>query len=303
MGIARRLATGLSALPGTAVGLLLTLACNGNVYESLADKDSEAAKAEAVRVKLDNRDYPGAQAVIDGMDAEDRDTEEVAILQAATRLGLINLSVWDVIEELVLQMDGSAAGGDALFQRVIDELLGADQAARDVKFAVMRATIAELGVRDNPSTRITNTNCFIGIMLLGATLLDTTAAIADIKAGFDDLGSAQGGADSCEAAEVLGTAADRLGPLTQNLSVSDEVISACPFLASSEQGSIASELVGQMTAFANRADRGCDDAPPQVEQAPTCVQDALGLPGQATAADGALAACEITLNCLSGRCM
>lgn len=281
---------------------LLLSSCNGNVLESLANKESKEAKIEAIKIRLDHREYDGALEAIETLEPEDRATDEVAILEVAAALGSIGLSVWDVIEALVEQLGDTGTNNDELFQNVIDVLLGIDAEARTAKFAIMRASIQTLLARQSTAPMINNTACFVATMLLGATLVDTADAIDDIRTGYTSISTASSN-QVCSIADEIGSSVSRVGNLVPNISLVSQVMASCPFLSTAGEEAITAKLLARMTTLVSRADRGCATAPPAVAALPACVSDAFGIGDLAVASDGNLANCEIATNCLESQCL
>ena len=282
--------------------LVLLLSCNGNVFESMANKESKEAKIEAIKIHLDHREYTGAIEVIETLEPQERASDEVAILEVAAALGTIGLSVWDVIEALVEELGDSGANNDELFQEVIDALLGVDVEARTVKFAVMRTSIQALMARQSTASMINNTACFVATMLLGATLVDTADAIDDIRTGYTSILTTPS-SQICSVAEEIGSSVSRVGNLVPNISLVSQVMASCPFLATAGDEAISAKLLARMSTLISRADQGCDDAPAAVQVLPACATEAFGIGDLAVASDGNLANCEIATNCLESQCL
>lgn len=78
--------------------LLACFGCTANIFETFADKDSNAAKIQEIQIRLNNHDFDGALQIIASLPAALQSDREVRVLAASAYAGRAGLVFLEVIQ-------------------------------------------------------------------------------------------------------------------------------------------------------------------------------------------------------------
>jgi hypothetical protein len=272
----------------------LLSSCGFNLlYYVASGKDSKEVQLEDARILLDKKDYAGAATILTKLkDSSDKDSNDVRLMLAAANLGVSGLDIWSIVATLLEKSTEKSGSANSILSSISDDLIrtGDEKVAR---LAALEEAIDALKSAPDPEeTRVQDTACFLGAILVVPTIAEATTALAALQTAIT---AAAGG--NCDGAAGLSTALGDLTATASRFSLVLDTAKACPFLkidTSSVDG-----VNGALNSLITGADKGCDAFPAGMEALiPACVQKAAGLPNdRALAGDKRIDSCELVLHC------
>lgn len=310
----------LASLALTGATALVWFSCGDdefNVYQPVAEpialKGDNDAKLEQARVLMDQKKYDEALKILEPMIGdEEQDSNEARVLFAAAKLGVAQLDVWSIIENILdstgNQSNSSDGGIDNVFDSFSEGLLGTG-AAREAKVAALSDALTVLLAAPQPDERkLRNTACIFAGFLSVPTLANATTAMNNMQSALQQISaSALSGGTVCPDVALLDDSAAGLISVADDFNMILNAAQSCPFLNLDEAANLMNSIEQSMNNLRTAADRGCDSLPscpaslPNCRSLfPVCVQQALEVgTSNARAQDGRLASCEIVLHCIS----
>jgi hypothetical protein len=283
-----------------AVLILMSLSatsCDSNMFAAAsADPSDEEAQLESARVAMDNRDYSGAVATLEGMDD---DSNERRKLLAAARLGDAGLDIWEILQSVLSGTSENSAGMDGFFNTIGATVFGTGE-ERTARNGAMRTTLTELAAAPTADdTSVNDIACFVGALWTVPLISDATTALTTVK---DSLSSVS--ATDCSGLDAIDTSLAVVSTLSTDFRLILNAISSCSFIDTSGSAASLNTVEKQLTSLSTNADKGCNVPD---ECAPTdlacralelsCVHDKLTSGSQSTSGDGIISTCELVQGC------
>lgn len=285
-----------------ALLLLLSLgllSCDDNNYfTSLGDTSSNDYLMEEARLKVDQKEYTAALAIIDKITT---DSNEYRILWTSALLGSVGLGLLDIVANIL--PDEGSSGTDNFLDSFDEAIVFGTGAERQTRLAALEESIQILAGAPNPNTGTKNLACIFAGLLAKPIITEGRAAVDAANANLESINAQATGAgtnaDECPGISEFETNLQTIVDVQANIADVLATVAECPILDLA--GTDLNTIEQSINKLNENADKGCQEivcSGPICEALKlSCVSSLIDTSGNPQAGDGEIATCEIIQNC------
>lgn len=303
------------AVLGFAVASLL-VSCDGNLYESVASKDSDKYYLVEAEQQIYRGLYDRAEESL--AKVKNKGSKEYVKLDVSMTLGKASFSLWDLLIEIVDTLTDSktSKGGiDAIFNTLSDSIFGVDDERASRLFALTSSAskLKNLADKDDQTEGL---RCVLTGIYVLPTVYDgiksLESAVTSLSTLQDNIIGNGATAEQCPGLDAFESSISTINTVQKGFSFVLAETSSCPLLNFLNEGTASlNDVQARLSKFIKAADKGCNVSlcsatNKDIENAckaldlgcvSTMLEDETAIAG-----DGKINQCELIINCMSGGC-